>query len=99
MGVGNALKAENGCKYDKIVTMESPTAGVVNTDRIGGMLDGLASVCGPIDPAKVNHQDGKNTVDGGLATMNDVLPTLAPGSITVLAQPQRRHGAGLARRP
>ena len=83
-GAGEALKAENGCKYDKIVTLESAAAGIVNTDRVQGMLDGFASVCGPLDPAKVIHQEVGGTTQQALDTFNNLLPTLAPGSITLV---------------
>ncbi len=94
VGAGDALKAENGCKYDKIVTLESAAAGVVNTDRVQGMLDGFASVCGALDPAKVDHQEVGGTTELALAKVNDLLPTLAPGSITVFLSLNDDMGLG-----
>jgi ribose transport system substrate-binding protein len=84
IGAGEALKAENDCTYDKIITLESAAAGVVNTDRVQGMLDGFASICGPIDEAKILHQEVGGTTQLALDTFNSLLPTLAPGSITLV---------------
>jgi ribose transport system substrate-binding protein len=83
-GLADVLKAENGCTYDMVITLETAAAGVVNTDRVAGMLDGFASVCGPIDAAKLNHLEVGGTTELGLAKMNDLLPTLKPGGIYVL---------------
>lgn len=94
IGAGEALMAENGCTYDKIVTLESASAGVVNTDRVQGMLDGFASICGELDEAKVIHQEVGGTTDLALDIVNNLLPTLAPGSITVFLSLNDDMGLG-----
>ncbi len=94
IGAGEALMAENGCKYDKIVTLESASAGVVNTDRVQGMLDGFASICGELDEANVIRQEVGGTTDLALEIVNNLLPTLAPGSITVFLSLNDDMGLG-----
>jgi ribose transport system substrate-binding protein len=84
IGVGEGLQAENGCTYDQIITLESQAAGIVNTDRVQGMLDGFASVCGTPEDAKVIHQEVGGTTQLALEKMNDLLATLRPGGITVI---------------
>lgn len=93
-GLGDVLKVQDGCKYDEVITLESAAAGVVNTDRVQGMLDGLASVCGPIDPAKINHLEVGGTTELALAKFNDLLPTLKPGGIYVLLSLNDDMGLG-----
>ncbi len=93
-GLAELLKAENGCTYDKVITLETAAAGVVNTDRVQGMLDGFASICGPIDATKVNHLEVGGTTELALAKFNDLLPTLKPGGIYVLLSLNDDMGLG-----
>lgn len=93
-GAGNALQAENGCTYDKIVTLESAAAGVVNTDRVQGMLDGFASICGALDEANVIHQEVGGTTEKAQEIVLNLLPTLAPGSITLFLSLNDDMGLG-----
>ncbi|MET0773355.1 MAG: substrate-binding domain-containing protein [Candidatus Limnocylindrales bacterium] len=82
---GELLQAENGCTYDHVITLESQAAGPsVNGERVKGMIDGFASVCGPIDPAKLQQVEVGGTTELALAKMSDLLPTLTPGGITVI---------------
>src|SRR3990172_6964479 len=85
-GIGGAevMQANDDCQYDQIVTMETRDAGVVNGERIQGMFDGLASICGEIPEEKLRREDVGGTTDLAILKMNDVLPTLAPGSRTVI---------------
>jgi len=94
IGAGEALMAENGCTYDKVVTLESASAGIVNTDRVQGMLDGFASICGELDEANVIRQEVGGTTDLALEIVNNLLPTLAPGSITVFLSLNDDMGLG-----
>jgi ribose transport system substrate-binding protein len=93
-GAGNALQAENGCTYDKVITLESAAAGIVNTDRVQGMLDGFASVCGALDESKVVHQEVGGSTELALGIVNNLLPTLAPGSVTVFLSLNDDMGLG-----
>jgi ribose transport system substrate-binding protein len=78
------MQAQDECQYDQIVTLETRDAGVVNEERIQGMLAGFASVCGEIPEDKLRREDVGGTTDLAIQKMNDVLPTLAPGSRTVI---------------
>lgn len=44
-GVGQYVKSHWNCKVDKIVTFENFNAGVTNSDRMNGQIQGLQSIC------------------------------------------------------
>ncbi len=86
IATGEALKAENGCTYDKILTLESPAVGQVNTDRVGGMVSGFASICGEVPADKLQALGIGGTTDGALEAVTSVLPTIpAGGTLVVLS--------------
>ena len=80
-GMGRYFKANQDCKYDAVVTMESPAAGIVNEQRIGGALKGLEAACGPVTNRK--KVDGKGTIEGGQEKFRDVLTSL-PGAKKII---------------
>ncbi len=86
IATGEALKAENDCQYDTVLTLESPAVGQVNTDRVGGMLSGFESICGPVPADKHQALGIGGTTDGALEAVTSVLPTIpADGTVVVLS--------------
>jgi ribose transport system substrate-binding protein len=77
VGLGNLIKKKFACKYDAILSMESPGVGAVNEARIGGVKEGFASVCGPIGLAKLHTIDasfiaqGQASVQAAMTTLPD----------------------------
>lgn len=84
IATAEALKAENGCTYDKVLTLESPQVGQVNTDRVGGMLAGFASVCGEIPADKLQQLGVGGTTDQALEQVTSLLPTIPSGGTLVV---------------
>lgn len=82
--VAEALQAENGCTFDQVITLESPSVGEVNTQRVGGMIDGFQAVCGEIPAEKLVSLGPDGTTDKALELMSNHLPTVAPGSVIVV---------------
>jgi len=82
--VGEALKAENGCTYDLVITLESPQVGQVNEDRTMGMLDGFTGVCGDIPAEKLQRLGVGGTTDLALEAVNNLLPTIPAGGTLVV---------------
>jgi ribose transport system substrate-binding protein len=80
-GMGQYFKANENCEYDAVVTMESPAAGIVNDQRIGGALKGFEAVCGPVKNRR--KVDGKGTIEGGQEKFRDVLTAL-PGAKKII---------------
>jgi ribose transport system substrate-binding protein len=79
--MGKYAKANFGCKYDAVVSMQQPAAGIVNTDRSGGMLDAFQQACGKIKNLKI--VDGGGTIEGGQKKFADVLTSL-PGKHRII---------------
>jgi ribose transport system substrate-binding protein len=79
--MGKYAKANFGCKYDAVVSMQQPAAGIVNTDRSGGMLDAFEQACGKIKNLKI--VDGGGTIEGGQKKFADVLTSL-PGKHRII---------------
>ena len=46
--VGDALKAENDCEYDIVVTLDTKGAGATTEARVNGMIAGFEEACGKI---------------------------------------------------
>lgn len=85
VALGEYFKTNFDCEYDAFVTMEQPAAGVVNTDRSGGGIEGFESVCGTIAAEKLRRVDGGGTIDGGLTTFGDTLTALSGASRIAVA--------------
>lgn len=78
------MKANEDCQYDLVITLETFNAGEeINGKRIGGMIDGFESVCGPIPAEKLRREDVGGTVELAIAKVGPIIPSLAPGSTTV----------------
>lgn len=72
--LGQFAKKKFNCKIDAYVSMEAPAVGVVNNQRMQGMLDGYKSVCGM--PKIVTRVDGKGTTDTSIQPATDTLTRL-----------------------
>jgi len=72
--LGTYFKTNFDCKYDAFVSMEQPTAGVVNDYRMGGYREGFESVCGAIE--NLRQVDGGGVTDSARTAFADVLTTL-----------------------
>jgi ribose transport system substrate-binding protein len=79
--MGDYFKRNEDCKYDAVVSMQQPAAGVVNEQRSGGALRGFEDICGPIDNKKI--VDGGGTIEGGQRKFADVLTSL-PGQHKII---------------
>jgi ribose transport system substrate-binding protein len=73
--LGQFAKSKFNCKIDAYVSMEAPAVGVVNSQRMDGMLSGYKSVCGaPPTPIRV---DGKGSTDASIQPAGDTLTRLS----------------------
>lgn len=79
--MGEYAKKNFDCGYDAVVSMQQPAAGVVNTDRSGGMLDAFEAICGKAKNLKI--VDGGGTIEGGQKKFADVLTSL-PGKHRII---------------
>jgi ribose transport system substrate-binding protein len=79
--MGDYAKEKFSCEYDAVVSMQQPAAGIVNTDRSGGMLDAFEKICGKSKNLKV--VDGGGTIEGGQKKFADVLTSL-PGKHRII---------------
>ena len=75
-GLGDWVKKNWDGKVDALVMLELPQSGPVPAERMKGQRDGLESVIGKIDDAKVKHLDSKNTLEEAHRLMVDTLNTL-----------------------
>lgn len=79
--VGDALKAENDCTYEAVVTLDTKGAGATTLARMNGMIAGFEEACGTIDPAKFKSIDVGGTTDLALEKFGNQLSAIAPGGI------------------
>ena len=82
--VGDALKAENDCTYEAVVTLDTKGAGATTLARMNGMIAGFEEACGTIDPAKFKDIDVGGTTDLALEKFGNQLSAIAPGGIVVV---------------
>jgi ribose transport system substrate-binding protein len=82
--VGDALKAENGCEYTAVVTLDTKGAGATTEARVNGMIAGFEEACGKIDEAKFRSLDVGGTTDLAVTKFGDQLSALEPGGIIVV---------------
>ncbi len=75
-GLGKWVKANWDGKIDALVMLELPQSGPIPAARLRGEREGLESVIGNIDEAKVKHLDSKNTLEKARELVADVLTTL-----------------------
>lgn len=79
--VGDALKAENDCTYEAVVTLDTKGAGSTTLARMDGMIAGFEEACGTIDPAKFKSIDVGGTTDLALEKFGNQLSAIKPGGI------------------
>jgi len=79
--VGDALKAENDCTYEAVVTLDTKGAGATTLARMNGMIAGFEEACGTIDPAKFKSIDVGGTTDLALEKFGNQLSAIATGGI------------------
>ncbi len=82
--VGDALKAENDCTYEAVVTLDTKGAGSTTEARVNGMIAGFEEACGPIDQAKFRSLDVGGTTDLAVTKFGDQLSAIKPGGIIVV---------------
>ena len=75
-GLGEWIKKNWDGKVDNLIMLELPQSGPVPAARMKGQRDGLESVVGKIDEAKVKHLDSKNTLEEARKLVSDTLTTL-----------------------
>ncbi len=75
-GLGNWVKKNWDGKVDALIMLELPQSGPVPAERLKGQRDGLESIIGKIDEAKVKHLDSKNTLEEAHRLVKDVMNTL-----------------------
>jgi ribose transport system substrate-binding protein len=73
--LGKYIKTKFDCEVDAFVSMEAPAVGVVNNQRMGGILAGYKSVCGA--PPSVLKVDGKGATDPAIQPATDTLTRLS----------------------
>jgi len=82
--VGDALKAENDCDYEAVVTLDTKGAGATTEARVNGMIAGFEEACGKIDPAKFKSLDVGGTTDQAVTKFGDQLSAIKPGGKIVI---------------
>ncbi|MEO5966094.1 MAG: sugar ABC transporter substrate-binding protein [Candidatus Limnocylindrales bacterium] len=82
--VGDALKAENNCTYEAVVTLDTKGAGSTTLARMNGMIAGFEESCGKIDAAKFKSLDVGGTTDQAVTKFGDQLSAIKPGGIVVV---------------
>jgi ribose transport system substrate-binding protein len=82
--VGDAVKAENNCTYEAVVTLDTKGAGATTLARMNGMIAGFEEACGKIDPAKFKSLDVGGTTDQAVTKFGDQLSAIKPGGIVVV---------------
>jgi ribose transport system substrate-binding protein len=82
--VGDALKAENDCTYEAVVTLDTKGAGATTLARMDGMIAGFEEACGTIDPDKFKSIDVGGTTDLALEKFGNQLSAIEPGGIIAI---------------
>lgn len=79
--LGQFAKKQFNCKIDAMVSMEAPAVGIVNNERVNGMISGYSSLCGK--PSNWIRVDGKGTTDTAIQPATDTLTRLS-GDHTIM---------------
>jgi ribose transport system substrate-binding protein len=79
--VGDALKAENECDYEAVVTLDTKGAGATTLARMNGMIAGFEEACGAIPEDKFKSIDVGGTTDLALEKFGNQLSAIEPGGI------------------
>jgi ribose transport system substrate-binding protein len=82
--IGDAMKAENDCDYEAVVTLDTKGAGATTLARMNGMIAGFEEACGTIDPAKFKSLDVGGTTDQAVTKFGDQLSAIKPGGKVVV---------------
>lgn len=82
--LGQFMQSEFNCEYDMALTLESPQVGEVNEARIGGFIDGFASICGEIPAANLQRLGVGGTTDAAVTQVGDALSAIEPGSRVIV---------------
>lgn len=82
--IGQYFKENFDCEYDAFISLESLAVGVVNDQRMGGMRDGFAQVCGEVQNLRVIDTGAGGQADTAQRQMTDTLTAL-PGAQRIIA--------------
>ena len=82
--VGDALKAENNCDYEAVVTLDTKGAGATTLARMNGMISGFEEACGKIPAEKFKSLDVGGTTDAAVTKFGDQLSAIKPGGKVVI---------------
>jgi len=81
--IGQYFKENFDCEYDAFISLESLAVGVVNEQRMGGMRDGFAQVCGEVQNLRVIDTGAGGQADVAQRQMTDTLTAL-PGAQRII---------------
>jgi ribose transport system substrate-binding protein len=73
--LGQFSKKKFNCKIDAFMLMDDPAVGVVNNERMNGMLNGYKTVCGT--PPNITYVNGGGATDPAIAPATDALTRLS----------------------
>ncbi|HEY2651371.1 MAG TPA: substrate-binding domain-containing protein [Solirubrobacteraceae bacterium] len=73
--LGVFSKKKFGCKIDAFVVMDDPAVGVVNNERMNGMIHGYESVCSG-KPANLTYVNGGGATSTAIAPASSALTRL-----------------------
>ena len=81
---GDAVKAENNCTYEAVVTLDTKGAGATTLARMNGMIEGFEEACGKIPAEKFKSLDVGGTTDQAVTKFGDQLSAIKPGGVVVV---------------
>ncbi len=81
--LGKYFKKNFDCQYDAWLSLESLAVGVVNDQRMGGMREGFAKVCGDVKNLRVIDTGAGGQADTAQRQVTDTLTAL-PGAKKVI---------------
>ena len=81
--LGQYFKKNFDCQYDGWLSLESLAVGVVNDQRMGGMREGFAKVCGQVKNLRVIDTGAGGQSDAAQRQVTDTLTAL-PGAKKVI---------------
>lgn len=81
--MGQYFKENFDCQYDAWLSLESLAVGIVNDQRMGGMRDGFAQVCGEVQNLRVIDTGAGGQADTAQRQVTDTLTAL-PGAERVI---------------
>lgn len=81
--LGQYFKENFDCQYDAWLSLESLAVGVVNDQRMGGMRDGFAQVCGDVQNLRIIDTGAGGQADTAQRQVTDTLTAL-PGAQRII---------------